>query len=98
MEGYLKIVWNSIIRTSPKDQKSTEKKRCGVSNVNEVVGPMLKDGYGILLSKIRDMLNKLAGEDIVVRNEIKIRLNRHYGQDSREKERVLNGVFLYFEI
>ena len=42
-----------------------------------IISSKLKEGYGFTLTEIRDMLNELAGENLIRNNKVKLRLQRH---------------------
>ncbi|KAG8196934.1 hypothetical protein JTE90_027637 [Oedothorax gibbosus] len=44
----------------------------------EIIGPKLKEGYGFTLTEIRELINELAGGNIIRNNEVKLRLLRYY--------------------
>ncbi|KAG8177891.1 hypothetical protein JTE90_001722 [Oedothorax gibbosus] len=44
----------------------------------EIIGPKLKERYGFTLTEIRELINELAGGNIIRNNKVKLRLQRYY--------------------
>lgn len=60
-----------------KEQKTISPKDVAFEKGMEIIGPKLKEGYGFTLTEIRELLNELAGGNIIRNNEVKLRLQRH---------------------